>query len=229
MKRLLYLVLLLGLISTVARGQGGYTGVTGTVLDPNGVPYVNSTISVSFYDPGTSGKLPLLNGSTFQQQYTGYATDGSGNWPAMALPDNGIIASSSGATGTQWTFNICYQTGLPCFQFRTAINCLGNVPATCTGNTINLSAFISALPPPILQPVGGQGSLPCLNLAYAPTLAIPVNKGNICYTVVLTGNLTISTVGTPANGNFLKLQLYQDAVGGHTVTFPANFNVPANW
>jgi hypothetical protein len=77
--------------------QGGTTFISGQILDPAGNKYVNSQVNISFFDPGTSGKLPLLSGSTFQTQYT-YQTDSFGNLPnivLIALPDNGAIAASS--------------------------------------------------------------------------------------------------------------------------------------
>jgi len=70
-------------------------------------------------------------------------------------------------------------------------------------------------------------SIACTTVTYAPTLAFDATN-NACYTVTLTGNLTFSITGTPANGNFLKLQLYEDGVGGHLITFPLNFSVPAS-
>ena len=54
-------------LSPSSLAQTGHTTVTATVQDANGSLYVNAPFNISFYDPGTSGKLPLLNGSTFQQ------------------------------------------------------------------------------------------------------------------------------------------------------------------
>src|SRR5437016_13400803 len=101
-KWLLIILLAPGLISpSISLSQQGFTTVTATVLDPVGALYTNSQVSVSFFDPGTSGKLPLISGSTFQKSFTGYGTDSFGRF-TVTLPDNGAIASTSGATGTQW-------------------------------------------------------------------------------------------------------------------------------
>src|SRR5258708_38626819 len=113
MKLLLKIFLMLTAISwlcPLTMAQSGFTNVTAVVADSNGTKYVNSPYVVTFYDPGTSGRLPLLSGSIFQQCYNGYATDSSGNL-SITLPDNAVIASTSGATNTQWTFSICTAVG----------------------------------------------------------------------------------------------------------------------
>ena len=141
---LLWLGLILSPLSAFA--QGGNTTITGQVLDPNGNKYTNSGVSISFYDPGTSSKLPLINGSVFQKSYTGYATDSFGNLPPISLPDNGAIATSSGATGTQWVFSICYSDRQTCFRAPITINCSANQPAVCAGNTINITVALQSAP-----------------------------------------------------------------------------------
>lgn len=130
-------------ISTSSYAQSGYTQVTATIHDSNGVLYANAPYRVSFFDPGTSGQLPTLsNRSPFQQSFSGYATDGFGHL-SISVADNSFIASASGATGTQWTFNICAQAGLPCFNVTTAVS----------GNTDDISAILNAAAPP-LPPTG---------------------------------------------------------------------------
>jgi hypothetical protein len=233
MIRRLTLLIIALFIPSILLAQGGTTAVTGQVLDPLGTPYVNSAVSISFYDPGTPGKIPLLCGSDFQKQYSGYATDSYGNLPPIQLPDNGVIDGCSGTVNTQWNFNICYVSGLPCFAFKVHIACSTNSPVTCTSNSMNFTPFIQAIPPPTLTGGGGGGgpsaaSLPCNNVAYNATMSFGV-LNNACYSTTLTGNMTFTTTSTPQNGNVLKLQFTQDGVGGHTVTFPANFNNPPPW
>lgn len=95
--------------------QTGVTAVTAIVQDPTGNLYTNAPYSVTFFDPGTSGKLPTLNGSPFQRTFVGANTDSFGNL-AVTVADNNVIASTSGATNTQWRFSICAQAGTPCFS-----------------------------------------------------------------------------------------------------------------
>ena len=139
--RKLLIALTLLLLPTCVAAQTGYTTVTATVQDSNGTKYVNSPFTVSFFDPGTSGYLPTLNKSPFQQSYSGYATDSSGNL-TISLPDNGVIASSSGATGTGWIFSICTPQGLYTTRY-----CIPNITLTITGATQNISAALTAIAP----------------------------------------------------------------------------------
>src|SRR5712692_7757282 len=94
----LAVLLLLLLLAASAYGQSGFTAVTAIVKDPQGNLYTNAQYNVSFLDPGASGKLPLLSGSVFQKSFAGIQTDSFGAM-SITLPDNGVIASSSGATG----------------------------------------------------------------------------------------------------------------------------------
>lgn len=171
--RLLFLILListLGWLAPVSKGQqpGGTTQVIGVVKDPLGNLYTNSQVSFIFYDPGTSGKLPLLNGSTFQQTFTGYATDSFGNIPSgIYLPDNGVIASSSGATGTQWIIKVCFSDRVTCFTTTQTINCASNIPVTCTLGVMDLTSLLQSVAATLPQvpgvPGGTTGSVQCNN------------------------------------------------------------------
>jgi hypothetical protein len=129
-----------------AYGQSGYTTVTATVADSNGILFVNAPFTVGFFDPGTSGKLPTLNKSPFQQSYVGYSTDSSGKL-SISLPDNSVIASTSGATGTQWTFSICTATGTYTTRY-----CIPNVSITISGASQNISAALTAVAPILPTP-----------------------------------------------------------------------------
>lgn len=167
---LLLSIIILLTLAPISKSQapGGTTQVIGVVKDPLGNLYTNSQISFIFYDPGTSGKLPLLNGSTFQQTFTGYATDSFGNIPpSIYLPDNGLIAGSSGATGTQWIVKVCYSDRVTCFSVNLTINCMGNQPATCTSGIIDLTSILQAaaatLPAVPGTPGGTTGSVQCNN------------------------------------------------------------------
>ena len=160
MKRLLTLaILIISILYTrPLAAQSGYTTVTAQVVDANGTKYVNAPYTVTFFDPGTSGKLPLLSGSVFQQNYNGYATDGNGNL-SISLPDNSIIASTSGATGTQWVFSICTAVGAYTTQF-----CIPKTSITISGASQNISAALTAvapiLPVSVSISAGVSGNLP---------------------------------------------------------------------
>lgn len=144
MAKWLKLALLLLSLPFLAKGQGGTTTVTAIVLDPNGSPYTNSQVNITFFDPGTAGKLPLLNGSTFQTSFTIYATDSFAHF-SETIPDNGIIDTGSGTVNTQWKFSICYSDRQTCFVYQTHIDCAHNLPVTCNAGVEDLSAPIQAV------------------------------------------------------------------------------------
>lgn len=140
MRKWLQVAILLLMLPVLTKGQGGTTTVQATVLDPNNSPYTNSQVNITFYDPGTPGKLPLLNGSTFQTSFTIYATDSFAHF-SETIPDNGIIDTGSG-TDTQWKFSICYSDRATCFVYQSKIDCAHNIPVTCSGGVMDLSGPI---------------------------------------------------------------------------------------
>src|SRR5438045_2079644 len=121
MKRLLVSLALTLVLSSLAKGQGGNTTVQATIRDPNGALYTASQVNITFIDPGTPGKIPLLNGSTFQKQFSIYATDSFGKF-SISLPDTGIIDTSSG-TSTFWSFRVIYSNRATSFVYQTHIDC----------------------------------------------------------------------------------------------------------
>lgn len=189
MKTLLKLLLLTLLTPLAALAQNGTTTVQAIVKDPTGALYVSSQVGASFFDPGTSGKLPLLNGSTFQKSFTGYGTDSFGFF-TLNLPDNGIIDSSSGTIGTQWNFTICYKDRATCFTYKTAINCAANIPAACTNNLIDISALLQAVAA-LIPSTGGGGGSPAQGPLY--TLQASNGAGQFQVTTI-TDNVSLGLV-----------------------------------
>lgn len=189
------IIILLAIVITpiASYAQSGYTQVTALVQDSNGSKYVNAPYTVTFFDPGTSGKLPLLSGSTFQKNYNGYATDSSGNL-SISLPDNSVIASTSGATNTQWVFNICTAVGAYTTQF-----CIPTVFITISGNSQNISSNLTAVAP--LLPVITPTSLKT-NGVINPTQTILnlISGSNVTLTPDGSGGVTINAAtGGAAN------------------------------
>lgn len=186
-------LLAIAITPIVSHAQSGYTSVTAVVQDSNGTKYVNAPYTVVFFDPGTSGKLPLLSGSTFQKSYNGYATDSSGNL-SISLPDNNVIASTSGATNTQWVFNICTAVGAYTTQF-----CIPTVSITISGNSQNISAALTAVAP--LLPVTTPTSLETNGVVNpVQTILNLINGSNVTLTSDGSGGVTINAAsGGAAN------------------------------
>jgi hypothetical protein len=202
-KKLLTLLFYIGtvvnlsfLFAPPAAGQGGFTTVTGTVTDPNGVKYSCATISAQMITAG--GAAPTLNGVGFSTTTapvglgcpTNPGSGANGSF-AMRLADNGVIVPGN----TQWKFTVNTSgnppplgTGPQTFSFTTAINCSTNTPSTCTSNQMDISTQLSALAPALGGGGGGSTTF--------PTLAGGTNTSSnfICGT-----GCNISTSGTGGN------------------------------
>jgi hypothetical protein len=178
-KTLSRVLIFLFLLATAppARSQGGFTTVTGTITDPNGVKWSCGTISAQLITAG--GAAPTLNGGGFTTQTSPVSlgcptTPGSGanGSFAMRLADSGQISPSN----TKWQFTVGTTgnapplgTGPQSFTFTTAINCSTNTPSTCTSNQLDISTQLSALAP-ALGGGGGSSSFPV-------TTPVTVNSG----------------------------------------------------
>jgi hypothetical protein len=130
-----------------AFGQGGFTTVSGAIVDPNGIPWTGGTISAQLITQG--GTAPTLNGQPFSST-TASGLLGPGGTFTMRLGDNGVIVPST----TTWQFTISIAPGvLPplgkgpqSFTVTTAINCGTNTPATCTSNAITITSVLTPVP-----------------------------------------------------------------------------------
>jgi hypothetical protein len=163
MKKFLILLFYIGISAESLMAQGGFTTVTGTITDPNGVKWSCGTISAQLITAG--GAAPTLNGGGFTTQTSPVSlgcptTPGSGanGSFAMRLADSGVISPSN----TTWRFTVNTTgnapplgTGPQSFTFTTAINCSTNTPSTCTSNQLDISTQLSALAPAL----GGGGGI----------------------------------------------------------------------
>jgi hypothetical protein len=153
----------------LARAQGGFTTVTGTITDPNGLKYACGTISAQLVTAG--GASPTLNGGGFTTQTSpialGCPTSPGSGAPgsfAMRLADSGVINPSN----TTWRFTVNMSpgiappagTGPQSFTVTTAINCGTNTPATCTSNVIDISTLLSASAPALSNTSGSGTGFP---------------------------------------------------------------------
>jgi len=214
MRRLLLGLLLLLCSASLGMAQGGNTSLTGQVLDPIGTPYRNSQVNISFFDPGTSGKLPLISGSTFQKSYVA-STDSFGNLSPISLTDNGLIAASSGATGTQWTFRIVYQDRVTSFTTNLTVNCSLNLPNTCTNNTINITAVLQAAAAPIPGATFVTGSPTAGNLTKFSGPS-SVTNGDLTGDCTTLGSMLITC--TKTNGVAFAASATVDATNAANIT-----------
>lgn len=215
MKKLLLAIVAL-VLAPAAWAQ--FTTVTGTVIDPNGVPYAFGTITANL---PTNGVTPLINGN----QFSGVGSAGldrTGSF-TVQLADNSMMVPS----GLKWVFTVCSGAGTVNPAFGTGSQCFTPAPITISGATQSITTQLHAAATALTLPfgtgtgtIGGSGtpgSIPLFtapmvlgnslltdngtNLSYAgQTIAGP----NSAFSSSLNGTLGIPSVfsmtGTPLSG-----------------------------
>lgn len=158
-KSILFGFLLL-MFSGVAHAQ--FTTVTGTVTDPNGLPYANATVSAVL--TGATGGPWTLNGRPYAGQISNTPANANGTFN-MQMGSNTSITPG----GSQWLFTVNETgvqpplgTGPQTFQ----------VAITITGSTQDVSAALTAAAPKLTNFSSTAGN-PCTSTA----LSFQYNNG----------------------------------------------------
>ena len=221
MKRWLPLLLLLWALP--ARGQGGYTTVTATVLDPNGAPYVGCHGNASFVPSPTATQAPLISGSTFQTDVPIPACDSFANFTLVLVDNNQVTDGHVSPPASQWNFNIVSQDG------KTGFSC----QMTITGATQNISSQIQACAAPLSAQAGGGGAfvvkpVPCASTMVFTLGGVAPNTASTAFTTTLNCNVTTTSIAPPTGGTIqvgaiAQFTLTQNNVGGFTFAWPSNF------
>jgi hypothetical protein len=195
-----------------------YTAVTGTITDPNGLPYSFATINIQLA-PAPTG--PARCGNNNLQILGTTDADKNGTFQ-MALCPNASITPA----GSQWQFNVSISPGIPLPG--------GTGPQTCTptlitiaGASQSVSAAISANCPALSNITGGASSFPV-------TTSVAVNSGgniNIntggAITVNNGGSIT-PTVGSTASIISTNETNYANSVNPTAPQFGAKYNAHFN-
>jgi hypothetical protein len=207
MRRTLFVLIgIFFILAPSSRAQGGFTTVTGTITDPNGLKYACGTISAQLITAG--GASATLNGGGFTTQTSpvglGCPTSPGSGAPGsftMRLADSGVINPSN----TTWRFTINMTpgiappagTGPQSFTVTTAINCSTNTPATCTANAMDISTLLSASAPALSNSSGSGTGFPV-------TTPVTVGSGG---SITVNSGGSVSPAGTGAinatNGNII--------------------------
>jgi hypothetical protein len=241
-RKLLLLYIVAAAFASAAASQGGFTTVTGTIVDPNLFPYACSggTISAQLITAGGAG--PTLNGLGFSTvtspvQLGCITSPGSGanGSFAMRLADSGVIVPGN----TQWKFTVNMSpgitppmgTGPQSFSFTTAINCSTNTPATCTSNTIDISTQLNALAPALTRlssatgiGVGGGSvtSVSAGNLSplFTTLVSTPSTTPSLAFTLTNAGANTVfgNCTGSTAPPSFCSITAAMLPAGSGTVS-----------
>ena len=143
-RRLLPLLLL-----PPALAFGQFTTVSGTVIDPNGIPYAGGTITAKLV---LSGVTPTLNGGSFSM--TGSAGLSKAGSFTMNLADNSVMVPNT----LQWSFTVCSAIGTVNPAIGTGSQCFTPAPITISGSSQSISTQLQAA---ALALTMTSGSSPC--------------------------------------------------------------------
>jgi len=192
-------LLILGLLLLAQAVFGQSTLVTAHILDPNGRPYSNSTVTANFHNPDT--KIANWSGSPMTATTWQGNTDSFANI-TLTLPDLNFIGP---AVGTYYTFTVSFNTvpgvhppapgqpGIPTFTYTSpacpTVGCI-------TGASINISAALQAVAAPLPQlplPPYGLGTE-----AVTTNLGLPYPMVNDC--AIWLANGILGDLGTGCGG-----------------------------
>src|SRR5208282_5820025 len=121
-----------------------FTLVSGTVVDPNGLPYALGTITAQLI---TAGVSPTVNGNSFAM--TGSAGLNSTGSFTMQLVSNALMVPST----LQWSFQVCSAIGTVQPAGGPGPVCFTTL-ITISGATQNISATLSAAAPALTNSNG---------------------------------------------------------------------------
>jgi hypothetical protein len=227
-----------------------FTVVTGTITDPNGIPYANGTISATLNVPG--GGIVTLNGQPYFPPSSPSGLNSKGSF-TMLLGDNQVLAVN-GTTGvTTWTFTV--NCGQGCLQqaVGTGAVTFKSGAINITGSTQSLTSTLTALAPALTNITGGSGGVGCiLNPAdgglacagnpsvdlFVPSVGVGTGwlfqllTSGLTITVPQTDNSTLNVTGaTTLSGatqvnNTLTVNSLTGQAGGITYDFGTSVGVP---
>lgn len=215
MRKIIFLASVLAgafLFAPAAKSQN-FTTVSATVVDPNGIPYSNGTVSAVLTGAGPW----ILNGQPYAGRLQNTPLDATGSFIA-AMGSNAAITPG----GTQWLFTVCTNPGGIPLPLGTGNQCF-NVGISISGSTQSVTSALNAAAPkltnftgsgpgsvslsaalPILaspDPITGTGSYSC------PTCLF----GTLANTQIAIGNTTANSVQgtnnftfTPGTGQFFS-------------------------
>lgn len=141
MKRILLLISILSLLLALP-AMAQTTAVSGTVTDPNGLPYAFGTILPQFVNV-SGGASPIFTATGFSMlpPNTPSQLSSTGTF-SFSLPSNASLTPSS----TQWKFLICSGAGSVPQAFGTGQQCFTTAAVTISGATQNITTNITGVP-----------------------------------------------------------------------------------
>jgi hypothetical protein len=140
-------ILFVFLLTGAAAAQ--FTTVSGTVTDPNGVPYANGTIAAIL----STTASPTLGGFPYSPPTQPAGLNGAGKF-IMQLADNTLLSPA----GTKWNFTVCSAAGTVAPSVGTGPQCFSlAAPITISGVTQDITTQLHAVALALTIPIGGGG------------------------------------------------------------------------
>lgn len=216
-KRKLSVLLVLWALPALAQ----FTTVTGTVIDPNGVPYALGTISPTL----VSSASPTLNGLAYSPPTQPVGLDKNGSF-SFNLADNAQLLPAS----SKWNFTVCSAvgtvqpaigTGSQCFTLAAPITITGATQSITTQlNAVALALTVGTVTGGPFTPgdvvIGGTGGRTTIDSGQS---IIPVTSiTSFGISTLASGDNALYTV--PANKCALLRLFAFNATGGAITVFP---------
>lgn len=186
-RKILFALLLL------AASAAGQTVVSGTVVDPNGVPYANGTIMPTLVTPGGPSPYFTATGAPYITPSTPTKLDSTGTF-AVALADNTTLSPAS----TTWNFTVCSGPGSIMPAAGTGSQCFSLAsPITISGSTQNISTNLNAVAPYLGRAPSAGGA----NIPVGVTVTNVGAAGSTLYTYGVSGTGTAVATRSTTTGN----------------------------
>lgn len=173
-----------------------YTAVTGTITDPNGLPYSGAIVNIQLA-PAPSGPARCGNNTL---QANGQTTANALGFFQMAICPNASIAPG----GSQWQFNVSINPGVSPPAGFGPQSCTATL-VTIAGASQDVSAAISANCPALSRTVLGQASKFDTNAIYVSTSC---GGAPNCFQV--NANVLVTTNATYTSGSQAVTTLASD-------------------
>jgi hypothetical protein len=198
MKKKFLLSFALSLFGWFLPEAAAQTTVTGTVLDPSGVPYASAAVNVTLVAP-SGGASPVVTSSGAPVVMPLPATTLANGTFSMTVLANSLITPAS----TTYTFRVCSPVVPP--PLGSGNSCVTISGVTISGSSQDLSTTFAAVPPPALvNPLGTQRAVSftaltqAANISATTLLTVPANvQGTYrldCYVVETQAATTSSTL-----------------------------------
>jgi hypothetical protein len=194
-------------LTPVAAAQ--FTNVSGTVTDPNGLPYASGTITAALVSSGTPSFIGGL-GYTPPTQPTGLNAKGVF---VVRLADTTQLSPA----GSKWIFTVCSAIGTVQPAGGPGSVCFSTGPLTISGAAQDISAQLQAAALPLSSVSNSTFPTPTTATESVNTVTLTTVSGNFP-APYLTGN-TLSMLACSVAGYNISAVITGGGAGTNTLTF----------